>query len=257
MEMVKIQLSKCLIFQVTDLIMVTLQEVMHTSYEWLEMAEILATASGCLMVTLSLLIFSANCVSIYHNNTNATPQLVFIIIIYPALFIWGLFLALSIGATFVAAILDGVCGNDNIAAIWQNWDSNDGNTVCATIWEGEKCINCIDLYPFHFVFPQVARKEDMWICGREIYLFCDEDLPTIVSRWIMCLIGSLMTFLGIGLHLFDLCYLRTEIMEETNWKMKRELQYIRTHVKSALYYGSRVNSADVGLMFLNQTKEQQ
>ena len=78
------------------MILVTLQEVMHTSYEWLEVAEILSTAGGCLIAALSILIFSASCISIYHNSKSATPQLIFMILLYPAIYIWGLFLAVSI-----------------------------------------------------------------------------------------------------------------------------------------------------------------
>ena len=95
----------------------------------------------------------------------------------------------------------------------------------------------------------------MWICGREIYLFCDEDLPKIVNWWITCLLSSLVTFTGIILHLQDLSYYRTTILEKNKLKMGKELNYIRSHVKSALYT-SRVNSSDIGLMLLNQTQNQ-
>ena len=42
------------------------------------------------------------------------------------------------------------------------------------------CIECIDLYPYHFIFPSGARREDMEICGREVWLLCTADLPEIV-----------------------------------------------------------------------------
>ena len=84
------------IHKVTDLIMLTLQEVFHSSYEWLETAEILSTASGCLVSALSILIFASTSISIYHQNVSGNSQLVFMFMIYPSLLFWGLFLALSI-----------------------------------------------------------------------------------------------------------------------------------------------------------------
>ena len=107
------------------------------------------------------------------------------------------------------------------------------------------------MYPFHFIFPEDARKEDMWICGREIFLFCDEDLPKIVSWWIISLISSALTCFGVILHLHDLSWTRTHLMEEKNCKAKQELTYIRSHVKSALY---NRRSTDVGLMLLSKTQ---
>ena len=95
----------------------------------------------------------------------------------------------------------------------------------------------------------------MELCGREIYLFCDEDLPKIVNFWILTFIGALMTFLGITLHLFELSWSRTEIREENKFKTNRELHYIRSHVKSVLH--SRASSSDIGLMFLHQTRQQE
>ena len=158
---------------------------MHISYEWMETAEILGTAGGCLIAALSLLVFLASCISTYHlSTTSATPQMVLITLIYPGLFVWGLFLATSIGATFVSAVLEGVCNTNEISSIWTHWNSSDANTVCATILDREKCVDCIDLYPYHFIFPPKARKEDMWICGREIFLFCHENMPRIASRYI-------------------------------------------------------------------------
>lgn len=237
--------------KVTDLILKTLMEVLHTSYVWLEAAEILSTAGGALTAALSILVFSAACISVYHNSTNTWPQLIFMGLMYPLLFLWGLFVAVSFASTFVSAVLDRVCYNPEIKPIWTHWNTNDDNTVCQTINEGEQCINCIDLYPFHSIFPPETRKEDMWICGREIYLFCDEDLPSIVTWWIICLISSLLTFLGICMHLHDLSWHRTTMTEEKNLKIKHELQYIRHHVKSAIY---NRRSTDVGLMLLSQTQ---
>ena len=236
------------------MILVTLQEVMHTSYEWLEIAEILSTASGCLIAALSILIFSASCISVYHNSKSTTPQLVFIILLYPGIYIWGLLMALSIGSTFISSVLNEQCYNDEIFKIWNNWAIEDQNTVCNTILEGEQCENCIDLYPFHFVFPTDARKEDMWICGREIFLFCDDDLPKIVIWWIICLISSLFTLMGITMHLHDLSWFRTTILEENKIRQKQEIKYIRNHVSSVLHSSSRPQSTDLGLMLLNQTK---
>ena len=122
-------------FQVTDLILVTLQEVFHSSYDWLEYAEILSTAGGCCTAALSILIFSASCISVYQNSQSTTPQLVFIILLYPSLILWGIFLAISIGSTFVSTVLDQHCFNKDIEPIWTHWI--DGHSICDTILEGK------------------------------------------------------------------------------------------------------------------------
>ena len=89
----------------------------------------------------------------------------------------------------------------------------------------------------------------MWICGEELYHFCNDYSPKILIWWIICVISSLVTFWGIIMHLLDLIYFRTWLKQENELKMGRELRYIRNHVKSVLNY-----DADAGLMFLNQTK---
>ncbi len=222
--------------KVTDLILVALQEVFHTSYEWLEAAEIVSTLGGSLIAALSILTLSASLISVYQRGSEVKFHLILMVLFYPTLYAFGFFMAISVGSTFVSMILDELCYNDNIKPIWAYWNQTaDSSTVCSTILEGEKCINCIDLYPFHFIFPPEARKEDMWICGREIYLFCDEDLPSIVNWWIVCLTSSISTLIGIIVHLHDLSWTRTEIMEQNKANMAKELFYIRSHVKSALY----------------------
>ena len=143
-----------------------------------------------------------------------------------------------------------MCYNENIKPIWT--DQTADTSECKTILEGEKCIDCIDLYPFHFVFPSGTQKVDMWICGREIYLYCDEDLPQIIKWWILCLISSFVTLIGLIMHLHDLSYFRTCIMEENKFRQRQELTYIRSHVKSALY--NRPHSSDIGLMLLSKTQ---
>lgn len=237
----------------SDLTLVTLQEVMHTSYPWIETLEIVCTAAGCLLAALSMLILASTCVtSLSHigEEKSSTCSLILLLLLYPALFVWGTFMLVSVTSTFVNALLDGVCQTDEIKPIWTYWDSNDGNTICKTIERGEKCVQCIDLYPYHFLFPADARKEDMWICGREIWLFCDEDLPKIVYSWILCLISSIMVLVGVSVHLAALSYTRTQIEEENKLKMYQESRYIRTRVRSVLH--SRSNSADVGHL-LRQT----
>ena len=100
---------------------------MRIKYNWLETAEILLTASGCLIAALSLLVFSASCISAYHHNkSNAKSQLIFMGMMYPAVFVWGFFSAVSIAAIFVSAVLDGVCNTSELSNIWQNWDTNSG-----------------------------------------------------------------------------------------------------------------------------------
>ena len=97
----------------------------------------------------------------------------------------------------------------------------------------------------------------MELCGYEIYLFCDEDLPEIVLYWILSFCGAFMTILGIILHLFELSWSRTEILEEENLKTKQELEYIQSHVKSILHTSTRASSSEIGLTLLNQTRPQQ
>ena len=100
---------------------------MRIKYDWLETAEILLTASGCLIAALSLLVFSASCISAYHHHkSNAKSQLVFMGMMYPAVFIWGFLIAVSIAAIFVSAVLDGVCNTSELSKIWKNWDTNSG-----------------------------------------------------------------------------------------------------------------------------------
>ena len=79
------------------------------------------TGGGCLIAALSILIFSASCISVYHDSKSATPQLVFILMLYPAIYIWGLFLAVSIGSTFVFSVLNERCQNEDISPFWSNW----------------------------------------------------------------------------------------------------------------------------------------
>ena len=85
--------------------LVTLQEVFHSSYEWLEAAEVITTAAGCCTAALSILVFSASCISVYQNSHTTTSQLVFIAMLYPCVFMFGLFLAVSIGSTFISTVL--------------------------------------------------------------------------------------------------------------------------------------------------------
>ena len=67
-------------------------------------------------------------------------------------------------------MLDGVCNTEEVAPLWQT-DPPPSHTNCSYVVEAEvaKCVDCIDLYPFNFLFPEDARKEDMWLCGREIW----------------------------------------------------------------------------------------
>ena len=240
------------------MILKTLLEVMRTSYAWFETAEILSTIAGCLIIALSLLIFSASCITFCHQNeSNPKVQLVFIGLVYPALYVWGFFIFISIVTLTLASILDGVCSTKEISHIWQDWNTNDTRTICDTRidLQGEhKCINCIDLYQFHFVFPDSIRKEDMEICKYEIYELCDEELPLIMKFSIISLIGAVLTFLGITVHLFELSWTRTDILEQNKLKINRELRYIRSHVKSILH--NRASSSDIGLMLLNKTRQE-
>ena len=60
----------------------------------------------------------------------------------------------------------------------------------------------------------LCRKEDMWICGTEIELFCGTDLPDIVRYWLLCCVGSVLVVLGVCLHLLMLTHERTRLGEE-------------------------------------------
>jgi hypothetical protein len=106
--------------------------------------------------------------------------------------------------------------------------------VCTTILEGSDCVDCIDLYQFHFMFPPHARKEDMWLCGREVWQLCAQELPRVTSRWLMCLVGSVMVVAGISLQLMTLTMVRTQLGAERDWREEAELIYIRRKVDSAL-----------------------
>ena len=87
-------------------------------------------------------------------------QLSFKCCVIPAFVHWRIF----------SLMLDGVCNTEEIAPLWQT-DPPPSHTNCSYVVEAEvaKCVDCIDLYPFNFLFPEDARKEDMWLCGREIW----------------------------------------------------------------------------------------
>jgi hypothetical protein len=130
-------------------------------------------------------------------------------------------------------MLDGVCNTPEVAPIWQVVPP-PSDTVCKTILEGEDCVDCIDLYQFNFMFPSSARKEDMWLCGREIWLLCSSNLPSICTDWIFCIVACFLVVLGISVHLFDLSHARTMLGEERNRRDLEEMQYINKRVSRAL-----------------------
>ncbi len=105
------------------------------------------------------------------------------------------------------------------------------DTVCKTVLEGKDCIECIDLYQFHFMFPPSARKEDMWLCGYEMWRVCSSDMPAIVEDWLVCVSGCLLVVVGVCIHLTQLSYTRAMLGEERNLKEEAELALCHDEVR--------------------------
>lgn len=235
-----------------DMMMQSLAEVMHVYWKWIEAASISVTAAGAIMMTLSLLVFIYSLVvgndakiekidydekqSIGHHLRNPSsryPPLIFMLILYPAFIVWLFLFAVSVAFTYGSMILNGVCNTEEIWPLWHGINAPDSE-ICDTILEGEDCINCIDLYQFHFLFPPDTRKEDMWVCGSEIWQMCATDLPAISDMWVFCLAGSTCVVFGITLHLVALTHTRTRLGEEKTMREKLDLKYIQERVNKAL-----------------------
>ena len=106
----------------------------------------------------------------------------FMLTLYPAVPVWICFLGVSLALGLWNWALQGVCDSEEITPLWQDLSRPPISSECETVEEGEDCINCIDLYQFHFIFPAETRKEDMWLCGKEIVDFCSADLPAVSCR---------------------------------------------------------------------------
>ena len=44
----------------------------------------------------------------------------------------------------------------------------------------------------------------MWLCGREIWLVCESDLPEICNDWIFCIVASFLVVVGVSVHLVNI-----------------------------------------------------
>ena len=171
-------------------------------------------------------------------------------------------LGISMGSLTVSTVLNGVCNSNETQVLWanskpfsRNWVHNKDTYKCDVIpsaqGDNEDCVDCINLYQFHFLFPQPARKEDMWICGTEIELLCSTYLPIITYAWQNCSIACLLVVLGVSMHLTFLSYERTALGEEYNQRQRiKEHFYINEHVKSEI---SR-NSVDASTLLLHDKK---
>ena len=104
---------------------------------------------------------------------------------------------ISLGSLTISSALNGVCTSNETMPLWidsdpfsDGWIHNENTYKCDVIpsehGDNEECVDCINLYLFHFLFPRTARKEDMWICGTEIDLLCKTYLPTITNAWRNC-----------------------------------------------------------------------
>ena len=115
-------------------------------------------------------------------------------------------------------MMDGVCNTQEVAPLWQT-EPPPVNSTCETVVEAEvrTCVDCIDLYQFHFLFPEITRKEDMWLCGREIWLVCHEaGVPQLCDFWILGTVGCVLVVIGgnsiaqIFLLIFQIAYCTTQ-----------------------------------------------
>ena len=146
-------------------------------------------------------------------------------------------------------MLDGVCNTEEEAPLWQT-NPPPSNTNCSFVVEAEvaKCVDCIDLYPFNFLFPEDARKEDMWLCGREIWLVCSgAGAPRLRDLWILSAVGCFLVVLGVTVHLVDLVHSRTSLGVERNRREAEEMRYINKRVSKALSVSNEENAELVKL----------
>ncbi len=54
----------------------------------------------------------------------------------------------------------------------------------------------------------MLRKEDMWICGTEIELFCSDFIPDVELYLLLSVVASVLIVLGVALHLVVLTHER-------------------------------------------------
>ena len=156
-----------------------------------------------------------------------------------------MFSGISMGSLAISSSLNGVCTSNETMPLWidsdpfgNGWIHNENTYKCDVIpsehGDNEECVDCINLYLFHFLFPRTARKEDMWICGTEIDLLCKMYMPTITDAWRNCSIAALIVILGISMHLTFLSYERTDLGEQYKQRAENEYFYIKQHIKSQI-----------------------
>ena len=93
----------------------------------------------------------------------------------------------------------------------------------------------MDFYLFHWMFPPDTRKEDMWLCGREITVLCqDTNLSKMFLRWLLCLTGSFLVILGGSIQLVNLSLVRTRNGAELRAKEEHERIYLEQRVNNVL-----------------------
>ena len=152
---------------------------------------------------------------------------------------------ISLGSLTISSALNGVCTSNETMPLWidsdpfsDSWIHNENTYKCDVIpsehGDNEECVDCINLYLFHFLFPRTARKEDMWICGTEIDLLCKTYLPTITNAWRNGSIAALIVILGISMHLTFLSYERTDLGEQYKQRAEDEYFYIKQHINSQI-----------------------
>ena len=245
------------IHAVADLTIKMLQDSMHITYPWMEGVEILCTALGCLMIFLSLLIFFSSFIvgttastpnnyvvgqdndkrsksrNVVRNPSSQAPSLIYTCLLAPALPIWFFLMGITIFFGLLSRILNGVCTTEEIQPLWSTSPAPQSE-VCQTVLEGEDCVDCIDLYQFHFLFPASARKEDMWICGKEIVVLCATDMEHIIKYWTLAFVGSILVIAGIFVHFMNLSYTRTVLQKEKVIKEIEEDIFIKKKVALAM-----------------------
>ena len=169
---------------------------------------------------------------------------------------------ISVGSLMISTILRNVCNSDEYRHLWVMSEAIDTNPMydlttdtCHTIksphGDNDECVDCIDFYQFHFLFPKSARKEDMWLCGKEIQKLCSSYLPKITSSWQNCSIAAVLIIFGVTLHLTLLSYERSKLGEKRKQRDKIEEHfYINKHVKSEILR----NSIDASTLLLSEQK---
>lgn len=230
-----------------NITLVVLQEVMHVHFERLQTLQAIMTAFGAITSALTFLVFLASFISKAEIDDtkkppSRIPSTIFMVALYPFIFLWLFLMGTSIAFGLLSFVLQGVCQTEEISGLWQG-ERPPISSTCKTTNEGQDCLNCINLYPFHFLFPPTARKEDMWICGTEIVDLCSSNMPYILHYWIIAFSGTLLVVVGLAVHEMALSYNRTDLGTLMRNQDYAKWLFTKRRVKRALTHNDKGRKA--------------